>query len=164
VFVCRESDISDYFNGHLRKDIGRFVTAGYALYDNDALVGFFTLSQHSIKREKQRDKGHFSDIPATLLGQFAIADDFCGKDYQNVRYSRILLDMVLNIHIKIAKEIGSTALMLNPINNTVREKFYKKLGIFSDYQAVDKKHDYLFAKTKDIIAFLSSSPINKDVY
>lgn len=153
-FCCREQDINTYFTQRLQKDISRFVNAAYLLYKDADLVGFFTLSQHSVDREKQRNKGHFRKISATLLGQFAIDNKFCGAFYQDgLKYSTILLTQALKIHVKIAKEIGSTALILNPINETVKEKFYKQIGLFEEYQSSDN-NDYMYAKTQDIIAYL----------
>ncbi len=152
-FCCREKDINTYFNDRLQKDVARYVNAAYLLYYGNEIVGFFTLCQHAVKRERQKHKGHFSQISATLLGQFAINERFCGKYYKGVKYSNILLEQALNIHVKIAKTIGSTALILNPINDTVKEKFYKKIGLFEEYHS-QKDNDYMYAKTQDIISYL----------
>lgn len=152
-FFCREPDINRYFNERLAADVRRSVNAAYLLYDNDSLVGFFTLSQHAVKREeKHRHKGHFSYIPATLLGQFAIDSRFCGREYAQVKYSTWLLKCALQIHAKVAKQIGSTALILNPINDTVKKKFYEKTGLFKNYESVED-NDYMYARTSDICAF-----------
>lgn len=155
-FCCREPDINRYFKERLFKDVMRSVNAAYLLYDNNNLVGFFTLSQHAIKREqKHRHKGHFNYIPATLLGQFAIDNRFCNRKYGDVKYSTWLLKFALQIHTKVAKQIGSTALILNPINEVVKKKFYEKTGLFKNYESVEK-NDYMYARTSDIAAFLTS--------
>jgi hypothetical protein len=170
-FSCKEPDIGTYFNEKLKKDIKRFVNAAYVLYEDDELVGFFTLSQHSVKRNKKvRNKGHFKHVPATLLGQFAISDKFCGKTYDGVKYSVILLRHALDIHITAVDIVGSTALMLNPVNSEVKDKFYAKIGLFSDYPADNetfltkilekiglrkKEPGYMFAKNNDILAYLN---------
>jgi hypothetical protein len=169
-FNCKEPNIGTYFNEKLKNDIKCFVNAAYVLCEDDALVGFFTLSQHSVKRNKKiRNKGHFKHVPATLLGQFAISDDFCGKMCNNVKYSVILLRYALELHMKAVEIVGSTALMLNPVNKLVKEKFYDKIGLFSDYPSdeisfftkilncfglKEKEPGYMFAKNKDIIAYL----------
>ena len=156
VFSCREPDINRYFNERLIGDVKRSVNAAYLMYTDEDLVGFFTLSQHAVKREERhRHKGHFNYIPATLLGQFAINDKYCGHEYSGVKYSIWLLKFALQIHTKVAKQIGSTALILNPINDIVKRKFYEKTGLFKNYDSIEK-NDYMYARTSDIATFLEN--------
>jgi hypothetical protein len=137
--------------------VERAISACYVLQDeNGNIIGYFTLSQHSVKNPgTNNEKGNYPDIPTTMLGRFAIANEFCGKDLDGVRYSKILMQMALEKHIEQAAAIGSTALMLNPINEVVKEKFYDQFGIFDDYPSLEDL-GYIYATTKRIKEFLAA--------
>jgi predicted GNAT family N-acyltransferase len=156
-FECREPSLSNYFNNNAKRDVERAISACYILQDeNDNIIGYFTLSQHSVKNPRTKDeKGNYPDIPTTMLGRFAIANDFCGKELYGVKYSRILMHMALEKHIEHAAAIGSTALMLNPINDTVKKKFYDQFGIFDNYPSIEDL-GYIYATTKRIKEFLAT--------
>jgi hypothetical protein len=156
-FECREPSLGNYFNNNAKKDVERAISACYVLQDEQGdTIGYFTLSQHSVKNPKTKDeKGNYPDIPTTMLGRFAISNDFCGKEFSGVKYSRILMLMALEKHIEQAAAIGSTALMLNPINDIVKKKFYNQFGIFDDYPSAEDL-GYIYATTKRIKEFLAA--------
>ena len=155
LFCCGVSDIDTYFNELLCNDVEDFVNAAYVLWKGDTIVGFFTLSQHAVRNRGQQHKGRFKDIPTTLLGQFAVAKQFRGQKLQNVNYSILLMECALLIHARIASLIGSTALMLNPINDSVKVKFYSKFGLFEDFESKSTKN-YMYATTNTILSYLKS--------
>ncbi len=160
-FCCGEPDIDTYFNTLLCDDVNDFVNAAYILWQDNDIVGFFTLSQHAVRRHGQVHKGNFRDIPTTLLGQFAISRNFRGKSFNNVKYSILLMDCALMIHARISHRIGSTALMLNPINETVKSKFYEKFGLFSDFESKSTKN-YMYATTPTILSYLDAKKLPKN--
>jgi hypothetical protein len=156
-FECRESSLSNYFNNNAKIDVERAISACYILQNEaDDIIGYFTLSQHSVKNPRtNKEKGNYPDIPTTMLGRFALANEFCGKELNGDKYSNILMYKALEKHIEQSVAIGSTALMLNPINEIVREKFYNKFGIFNDYPSTQDL-GYIYSTTKRIKVFLTA--------
>lgn len=99
----------------------------FVLSENESSVkGYYTLSNSSIPLnsfpesiQKKLPKSYYS-IPVTLLGQLAI-----DKKYQGQGIGKILLIDALKRSYEISQEIGSFAVVVDPIDEEA-ENFYKK--------------------------------------
>lgn len=162
-FECSDSKINEYYNNRLQTDIDVRACRAYFLYQDDKLIGFFTLLPHSIQNtnnhiiRKREHKGMGKWLSGVLLGHFAIDINFAGKYFTpDVKYSKILMRCALDSFIRVVNNFCGVALLLNPINRQVCDKFYKKEygELFKPYPTKD---DYMFVRTVDVLQLLDKS-------
>ena len=149
-FECTELSMTNYFKQTISQDVKRDLCAAYVVYsiDESKILGFFTLSQYSIKRsESSKNKGNYSRVPTTLLGRLAIHKNYEGKGLGK----RVIVNDILKIHLEISRKIGSAALILEAKDNA--RGFYEKLKIFKDYPSEDNDEDFMFLSTGNIRSF-----------
>ena len=159
-FECKDSQINRYYKEQLQTDIDVRACKAYFLFQDDNVVGFFTLLPHSIKNtnnhsiRKRKFKGMGKWLSGVLLGHFAIDNKFCSQQHMSgLKYSRILMLYALRMFEHVVRNFCGVALLLNPINESVRDKFYIKEygGLFEKYPTND---DYMYARTVDVLAGL----------
>ena len=159
-FECKDSQINRYNKEQLQTDIDVRACKAFFLFQDDNVVGFFTLLPHSIKNtnnhsiRKRKFKGMGKWLSGVLLGHFAIDNKFCSQQHMSgLKYSRILMLYALRMFEHVVRNFCGVALLLNPINESVRDKFYiKEYGdLFDKYPTND---DYMFARTVDVLAVL----------
>ena len=159
-FECKDSQINRYYKEQLQTDIDVRACKAFFLFQGDNVVGFFTLLPHSIKNtnnhsiRKRKFKGMGKWLSGVLLGHFAIDNKFCSQQHMSgLKYSRILMLYALRMFEHVVRNFCGVALLLNPINESVRDKFYIKEygGLFDKYPTND---DYMFARTVDVLAVL----------
>ncbi len=109
------------------QDVKRKLPACFVLAVNEtAIQGYYTLSSSSIPLEhfpyhiQKKFLKSYKSIPATLLGRLAV-----DKKHQNKGIGRILLIDALKKSFKISHEIGSFAVVVDPIDEFA-EAFYEK--------------------------------------
>lgn len=158
-FECRDSKINEYYNNRLQIDIDLRACRAYFLFQDDKVVGFFTLLPHSIQNTnnnkiRRKYKGTGKWLSGVLLGHLAISSGFSGKRYGEVKYSKILMSYALNRFAYVVHNFCGVALLLNPINQEVRDKFYvKEYGeLFKPYPT--KKDDYMYARAIDVFKYV----------
>ncbi|MEN2434280.1 GNAT family N-acetyltransferase [Weeksellaceae bacterium A-14] len=129
-FDCGKELLNNYLKNQAGQDIKRKISACFVLSESDTnlIQGYYTLSNNSIplsdfseKIQKKLPKSYTS-IPTTLLGRLAIDIKSQGKGI-----GKILLIDALKRSYEIAKEIGSFAVVVDPIDEEA-EKFYQKYG------------------------------------
>ncbi len=129
-FDCGKELLNNYLKNQAGQDIKRKLSACFVLSESDTnlIQGYYTLSNNSIplsdfseKSQKKLPKSYTS-IPTTLLGRLAIDIKSQGKGI-----GKILLIDALKRSYEIAKEIGSFAVVVDPIDEEA-EKFYQKYG------------------------------------
>lgn len=129
-FDCGKELLNNYLKNQAGQDIKRKISACFVLSESDTnlIQGYYTLSNNSIplsdfseKSQKKLPKSYTS-IPTTLLGRLAIDIKSQGKGI-----GKILLIDALKRSYEIAKEIGSFAVVVDPIDEEA-EKFYQKYG------------------------------------
>ncbi len=129
-FDCGKELLNNYLKNQAGQDIKRKLSACFVLSESDTnlIQGYYTLSNNSIplsdfseKIQKKLPKSYTS-IPTTLLGRLAIDIKSQGKGI-----GKILLIDALKRSYEIAKEIGSFAVVVDPIDEEA-EKFYQKYG------------------------------------
>lgn len=159
-FECRDPQINRYYKEQLQTDINVRACKAFFLFQDDNVVGFFTLLPHSIKNtnnrgiRKREHKGMGKWLSGVLLGHFAISNEFCGQKHSSgLKYSKILMFYALDRFECIIRNFCGVALLLNPINESVRDKFYIKEygGLFKKYPTDD---DYMYALTDYVLAVL----------
>ncbi|SHL86860.1 Acetyltransferase (GNAT) domain-containing protein [Flavobacterium flevense] len=127
-FDCGKDLLNNYLKNQAGQDIKRKLSGCFVLLDNTnvTICGYYTLSNNSIplnslpnEIQKKLPKSYTS-IPTTLLGRLAI-----DLKYQGKGIGKILLIDALKRSYEIAKEIGSFAIIVDPIDEAA-SKFYKK--------------------------------------
>lgn len=126
-FDCGKDLLNTYLKTQAGQDIKRKLAVCFVLSENETNIqGYYTLSNNSIplsdfpeQIQKKLPKSYKS-IPATLLGRLAI-----DKKYQGRGIGKILLIDALKRSFELSKDIGSFAVVADPLDEEA-EKFYKK--------------------------------------
>ncbi len=127
-FDCGNQLLNYYVKNQAGLDIKRKLSACFVLADieTDCIQGYYTLSNNSIpigcfsEPIKRKLPPSYESIPATLLGRLAI-----DKNYKGKGLGKILLIDALRRSYKVSKEIGSFAVVVDPIDKEA-EQFYEK--------------------------------------
>jgi GNAT superfamily N-acetyltransferase len=112
------------------QDVKKKLSACFVLNDPETnlLKGYYTLANNSIPHDvipKQFQKklpGLYSSIPATLIGRLAIDHRFQGKGI-----GKLLLIDAFKRSYETSKNIGSFAVVVDPLDEDA-ENFYYKYG------------------------------------
>jgi GNAT superfamily N-acetyltransferase len=127
-FGCGKERLNNYLKTRAGQDIKRKLSACFVLSEKETnnIKGYYTLSNNSIslssfpeKIQKKLPKSYTS-IPTTLLGRLAI-----DKNYQGKGIGKILLIDALKRSYEISREVGSFAVVVDPIDEEA-ERFYKR--------------------------------------
>ena len=127
-FDCGKELLNNYLKTQAGQDIKRKLAACFVLSENGTnhIQGYYTLSNNSIplssfpEQIQKRLLKSYTSIPTTLLGRLAI-----DKKYQGKGIGKILLIDALKRSYEISQEIGSFAVVVDPIDEGA-EKFYSK--------------------------------------
>jgi GNAT superfamily N-acetyltransferase len=122
--------LDNYLKRQAGQDTRRKLSACFVLCQpSSSLVkGYYTLSNCSIPGEfvpeqfRNHLPGSYISLPATLLGRLAI-----DKNFQGTGTGKLLLIDALKRSYLISNEIGSFAVVVDPINDKA-EQFYDKYG------------------------------------
>jgi len=127
-FDCGKELLNNYLKNQAGQDIKRKLSACFVLTEGETntIQGYYTLSNYSIplnhfpeQIQKKLPKSYIS-IPTTLLGRLAI-----DKKHQGKGIGKILLIDALKRSYEISHEMGSFAVVVDPIDEEA-EKFYAK--------------------------------------
>lgn len=127
-FDCGKELLNTYLKTQARQDMKRKLSVCFVLVESSTVEvqGYYTLSNNSVPLtsfsesiQKKLPKSYKS-IPVTLLGRLAI-----DQKYQGHGIGKILLIDALKRSYEVSKEIGSFAVVVDPIDEEA-EKFYKK--------------------------------------
>lgn len=129
-FCCGKEMLDSYIQRQASQDVKRKLSACFVLTDNtDILIrGYYTLSNNSIPLsqvpEKFRKKlpKSYKSIPTTLLGRLAV-----DKNEQGQGTGKVLLVDALKRSYLLSKDIGSYAVIVDPLD-TEAKSFYSKYG------------------------------------
>lgn len=146
-FECGNELLSNYLKNQAGQDIKRKLAACFVLAEKETnkVQGYYTLSNNSIPLssfpehiQKKLPKSYIS-IPTTLLGRLAI-----DKNHQGKGIGKILLIDALKRSFETSMEIGSFAVVVDPIDKEA-EMFYEKFDFI-------KLHDSqkMFISTKTL--------------
>lgn len=124
-FDCGVDALNFYLQQYANQDQTRNLCKIYVLADNTTIIGYYSLSSHSVARDNlpaTLKVGSYSDIPFLLLGRLAV-----DKQYQGQGYGDILIVDAFHRTTEVAKQIG----ILGMIVDAKDEKtitFYEKFG------------------------------------
>ena len=83
-FDCGVDALNLYLQRFANQDQKRRLTRVYVLVEQNQIIGYYTLSAHSVVRDELPDNiklGGYSDIPFLLLGRLAVDKHFQGQGY-----------------------------------------------------------------------------------
>lgn len=127
-FNCGNEQLNNYLKHQASQDIKRKLSVCFVLSDKitKEIKGYYTLANNSIplssfpqEIQKKFPKSYVT-IPTTLIGRLAIAEKF-----QKQGIGKLLLIDALKRSYTISKEIGSYAVVVDPIDKNA-ENFYSK--------------------------------------
>ena len=129
-FCCGKAMLDSYIQRQASQDVKRKLSACFVIADkSESLIrGYNTLSNNSIPLhqvpEKYRKKlpKSYKSIPTTLLGRLAV-----DKNAQGQGTGKVLLVDALKRSYLISKDIGSYAVIVDPLDNEAKS-FYSKYG------------------------------------
>ena len=131
-FDCGNPILNNYLKTQAGQDIKRKLSACFVLSNNKEVIqGYYTLSNHSIPLDVFPEKiqkklpPSYRSIPATLLGRLAV-----DKNFQNKGIGKILLIDALKRCYEVSKEMGSFAVVVDPIDKSAA-MFYQKFDFIS---------------------------------
>jgi len=145
-FDCGKELLNNYLKNQAGQDMQRKLSACFVLSESETntIQGYYTLSNNSIplnsfseQIQKKLPKSYLS-IPTTLLGRLAI-----DKKYQGKGIGKILLIDALKRSYDISHEIGSFAVVVDPMDEAA-EKFYEKYDFI---KLPDSKKMFIATKT-----------------
>jgi predicted GNAT family N-acyltransferase len=132
-FSCGKSMLDDYLHFQANQDMKKRLSVCFVWNDvqTQRIKGYYTLSSNSIPiatvTEQYRKKlpQSYSSIPTVLLGRLAVDINF-----QKMKTGKLLLTDALKRSCDISKSLGAFAVVVDPIDDGVRE-FYSKYGFIS---------------------------------
>ena len=146
-FSCGVPALDTYLHQRAGQDVRRFVAAPFVLCEGEAatVLGYYTLSSLSIDLEAfpeqtARKFGRYPEIPAILIGRFAVDQRWHGH-----RLGQRLLLNALRRSWRQTTEIAAAAVIVDSKNPGTSE-FYKRHG----FQAFDDQPNRLFIPMKTI--------------
>ena len=129
-FECGKETLDDYIHKQAGQDVKRKLSACFVWEDIQSgyIQGYYTLANSSIplniipERWRKKLPPSYSSIPTTLLGRLAVDKRFQGKGI-----GQILLVDALKKSYEISEDIGSFAVVVDPLDREA-ETFYEKFG------------------------------------
>jgi len=144
-FDCGNELLNNYLKTQAGQDIKRKLSVCFVLSKNETIIqGYYTLSSNSIPLssfpehiQKKLPKS-YNSIPTILLGRLAI-----DKKHQGQGIGKILLIDAMKRSYEISQEVGSYAVVVDPIDEEA-ENFYKKYDFI---KLPDSKKMFISTKT-----------------
>ena len=125
VFDCGVPELNTYLKRYANQDQKRRLTRVYVLADGNQIVGFYSLSAHSVLQDnlpKTLNPGGYDDLPFLLLGRLAV-----DTKYQGQGYGDTLIFHALQSTVAAAEYIGVLGLIVDAKNETAIS-FYEGFG------------------------------------
>jgi len=129
-FFCEEESLTEYLQKQASQDMKKSLAACFVLIEgkDNHIKGYYTLTSESINRDEipQDYKNKIPrnyNVPVTLLGRLARDITMKGKGAGEF----LLLDALWRSYEISQKEIGSMAVVVDPINENAIS-FYNKYG------------------------------------
>ena len=125
-FSCGDPIVDEWAKHHSASSRAHGTAVVYAVYCDDVVAGFYTLSTHSVARADVRG-GWFSrnapeQVPAVLLGMLGVDERFKGRGLG----ASLLRDAICNA-LKVASLAGARALIVDPTGEDAAS-FYAHFG------------------------------------
>lgn len=124
-FDCGVEPLNLYLKKFANQDQKRNLTRVYVLADGPIIIGYYSISAHSVSREnipKDILIGGYKSIPFLLLGRLAV-----DKDYQKQGYGDTLIFHAFKITAETAGKVGIQGMIVDAKNDDA-VKFYEGFG------------------------------------
>lgn len=127
-FHCGAPALDNYLKRQASQDVAKRVAVCFVLTsDGHTIAGFYTLSQYSIdfrvlQTEFTKRLPRYPDVPATLLGRLAIAQEFMGQGL-----GEFLLSDALDRALRHSRQVASAAVIVDAKDERAR-RFYLSFG------------------------------------
>lgn len=124
-FDCGVNILNLYLQKFANQDQKRSLSKAYVLADKKKIIGYYTVSAHSVSKEALPDdiqSGSYADLPFLLLGRLAV-----DNTYQSKGYGEALVFHACKTTIHAAEQIGIFGMIVEAKNEKV-VTFYKNLG------------------------------------
>ena len=128
-FDCGEDALTKYIKHQANQDIKRKLSVCFvAINELNHVIAYYTLSNSGVPKElipvtlQKKFPNSYVTIPTTLLGRLAVDNQY--KGHKLGEY--MLMDALYKSH-QVSKEIGSFAVIVDPINAEATQ-FYLKYG------------------------------------
>jgi predicted GNAT family N-acyltransferase len=149
-FDCGKEILNNYLKNQAGQDIKRKLSACFVLADKETkyIQGYYTLSNNSIPLHsfpesiKRKLPPTYKSIPTTLLGRLAVDNNYKGKGL-----GKILLMDALKRSYELSKDIGSFAVVVDPIDKKA-ELFYEQYDFI---KLPDSEKMFIAIKTLQIL-------------
>jgi GNAT superfamily N-acetyltransferase len=137
LFDCGVPALNQYLNSQAGQDVRKNLAICYMVCREDTVVGFYTLSQHLIRRDdlpenEQKKLPKTYDAPATLIGRLGIDKSVQGQGVGK----RVLMHALYKIYVGSKNSATYGAVV---VTKDGAEDFYKKQG-FILLKASEKKY------------------------
>lgn len=156
-FDCGHLLLNNYIQRQAKQDVRRDLSACFVLNNrpNHEVIGYYTLSSNAIPRADfpnhliKKMPPSYLNLPTILLGRLAIDKRFTGN-----RYGELLLIDALNRCVEISHNLGTLAIVVDPIDVNAA-KFYRKYG-FIELSGTGKM--FIPIKTVEQSIWLGATP------
>lgn len=126
-FNCGKALLDNYLHKQAKQDVKRMLSACFVLSDDENNIkGYYTLSSSSVERNLLPEEivkklpPSYLDLPVILLGRLAIS-----QNYQGQGIGETLLIDALKRSYSVSKEVGSMAVIVDPLDKDA-VRFYEK--------------------------------------
>jgi len=127
-FSCGNEPLDRYFHERIRKDVEAKVAAAYVMADGPAVVGYYTLSAHSVERDVLPEEvisklklPKYASLPVALMGRLAVDRKYQGKGLGEI----LLLNAMERTYIH-SSQVASFAFVVDAKESAV--EFCRKYG------------------------------------
>jgi GNAT superfamily N-acetyltransferase len=132
-FSCGKSLLDNYLYFHANQDIKRNLAVCFVWNDplSNRIKGYYTLSNNSIPLElvteqfRKKLPPSYLSVPTALLGRLAV-----DTHYQGMNIGKFLLIDALKRSYELSKNMGSFAVIVDPLDDGARS-FYEKYGFIT---------------------------------
>ncbi len=124
-FDCGTTALNLYVQKFANQDQKRSLTRVYVLANNENIIGYYSLSSHSVIRENLPDNlniGGYNDIPFLLLGRLAVDKNYQGQGYGDT----LIIDAFMRTK-EMAKQIGILGMIVDAKDQNAIG-FYENFG------------------------------------
>ena len=127
-FSCGNNALDLYFHERIRKEVEARVAAAYVMADGATVLGYYTLSAHSIERSTLPEAvvaklmlPRYPFLPVTLMGRLAV-----DRRYQGKGVGEILLLSGMERSFAHSSQVASFAVIVDAKEGAI--ECYKKYG------------------------------------
>lgn len=124
-FDCGVEALNLYLQKYANQDQKRSLTRVYVLADGEKIVGYYSISAHSVSRDNLPENerlGGYEALPFLLLGRLAV-----DKKHQGKRYGDALIFHAFQTTVRAAETIGVMGVIVDAKDEKAAA-FYKNFG------------------------------------